>query len=154
MVNDHRAKLVRSGITDATTTGDIAQVIGDTEVVRHSTTVDAEGRTSSTRDTHHQMLASAAVLRQLRPLEGVLVYGPLPPIAVHLRAPVRRHEQPRGGRDRPTKRPTDAMGCCPTCTSLIPGTQPPNAAPRTARQAPVDLGGSAALSTRSMIRSS
>jgi hypothetical protein len=47
-VNNHRAKLVLSGIT-ATTTGYLAQVIGDTDVVRHSTTTDAEGRTSATR---------------------------------------------------------------------------------------------------------
>jgi hypothetical protein len=51
VVNDHRAKLVLSGITDSTTTGDLAQVIGDTEVVRHSTTTDVEGRTSATRAT-------------------------------------------------------------------------------------------------------
>jgi type IV secretion system protein VirD4 len=89
VVNNHRAKLVLSGITDATTTGDIAQVIGDTEVVRHSTTVDAEGRTSATQATQTQMLASAAALRQLRPFEGVLVYGHLPPVALQLRRPAR-----------------------------------------------------------------
>jgi type IV secretion system protein VirD4 len=88
VVNNHRAKLVLSGITDASTTGDIAQVIGDTEVVRRSITVDADGRTSATRSTHSQQLASAADLRQLRPFEGVLVYGHLPPIALRLRKPI------------------------------------------------------------------
>ena len=101
VVNNHRAKLVLSGITDATTTSDIAQVIGDTEVVRQSTTVDADGRTSATRATQTQMLASAADLRQLRPFEGVLVYGHLPPIALRLRRPFRvlrrRRFGPRNG---------------------------------------------------------
>lgn len=95
--NNHRAKLVLSGITDAATTGDLAQVIGDTEVVRHSTTTDAEGRTSATRATQTQMLASAAALRQLRPFEGVLVYGHLPPIALRLRNPARRRRATRRG---------------------------------------------------------
>ena len=87
VVNNHRAKLVLSGITDAATTGDIAQVIGDTEVVRQSTTIDADGRTSATRATQNQLLASAAALRQLRPFEGVLVYSHLPPIALRLSPP-------------------------------------------------------------------
>jgi type IV secretion system protein VirD4 len=95
VVNNHRAKLVLSGITDATTTSDLAQVIGDTEVVRQSTTIDADGRTSATRATQTQMLASAAALRQLRPFEGVLVYGHLPPIPLRLRKPRPDRRRPR-----------------------------------------------------------
>lgn len=96
--NNHRAKLVLSGITDANTTNDLAQVIGDTEVVRQSTTIDAEGRTSATRASQTQLLASAAALRQLRPFEGVLVYGHLPPVAIKLRRPGRPHSLGREGR--------------------------------------------------------
>ncbi len=105
MVNDHRAKLVLSGITDSTTAGDLARVIGDTEVVRHSTTTDAEGRTSATRATQTKRLASAAALRQLRPFEGVLVYGHLPPIALRLRDPNRRRRPPLRSAGRPARRP-------------------------------------------------
>jgi hypothetical protein len=87
VINNHRAKLVLSGITDASTTGDIARVIGDTDIVRESTTIVADGRTSATRGTRTQQLASAAHPRQLKPFEGVLVYGHLPPIALRLRKP-------------------------------------------------------------------
>lgn len=74
-----------SGITDAETTAELSQIIGETEVARRSTTVDADGRTSATHATHTQPLASAAGLRQLRPFEGVLVYGHLPPARIRLR---------------------------------------------------------------------
>ncbi len=84
VVNNHRAKLLLSGISDAETTAELSQIIGEAEVARHSTTVDADGRTSATRATHTQPLASAA-LRQLRPFEGVLVYGHLPPARMRLR---------------------------------------------------------------------
>lgn len=85
VVNNHRAKLLLSGITDAATTGELAQLIGETEVSRRSTTVDAEGRTSATHATQNQPLTSAAALRQLEPFEGVLVYGHLPPARIRLR---------------------------------------------------------------------
>jgi hypothetical protein len=58
-----------------------------TAEVRLRTTTDAEGTTSATRATQTKMLASAAALRQLRPFEGDLVYGHLPPIAPRLRNP-------------------------------------------------------------------
>lgn len=86
VVNNHRAKLLLSGITDAGTTGDFAQVIGDTEVHRQSTTFDAEGRMSATHADHVRPLASSADLRQLQPFQGVLVYGRYPPSRVQLRS--------------------------------------------------------------------
>ena len=85
VVNNHRAKLLLSGITDARTTTELAQLIGETHVARRSTTVDADGRTSATHATQNQPLTSAAGLRQLRPFEGVLIYGHLPPARVRLR---------------------------------------------------------------------
>ena len=85
VVNNHRAKLLLSGITDSKTTTELAQLIGETNVTRRSTTVDADGRTSATHGTHNQPLTSAAGLRQLRPFEGVLIYGHLPPARIRLR---------------------------------------------------------------------
>lgn len=85
VVNNHRAKLLLSGVTDASTTTELVQIIGDTEVARDSTTIDADGRTSATHGTHNQSLTSAAGLRQLDPFEGVLIYGHLPPARVRLR---------------------------------------------------------------------
>lgn len=85
VVNNHRAKLLLSGITDAATTAELAQIIGETNVTRRSTTVDAEGRTSATHATQNRPLTSAAGLRQLKPFDGVLIYGHLPPARIHLR---------------------------------------------------------------------
>ena len=86
VVNNHRAKLLLSGITDVGTTGDFSQVIGDTEIHRQSTTFDAEGRMSATHAEHVRPLASSAVLRQLQAFEGVLVYGRFRPTRVSLEA--------------------------------------------------------------------
>ena len=90
VVNNHRAKLLLSGITDAKTTTELAQLIGDASVSRRSTTVDADGRTSATHATQSQPLTSAAGLRQLRPFDGVLIYGHLPPARIRLRPWFRR----------------------------------------------------------------
>lgn len=98
VVNNHRAKLLLSGITDAGTTGDFSQVIGDTEIHRQSTTLDAEGRMSATHAEHVRPLASAAGLRQLRPFEGVLVYGRYPPTHVRLVASTTARTAARAGR--------------------------------------------------------
>ena len=96
VVNNHRAKLLLSGIADSKTTTELAQLIGETNVTRRSTTVDADGRTSATHGTHNQPLTSAAGLRQLRPFEGVLIYGHLPPARIRLRPwfkPARRQRR-------------------------------------------------------------
>jgi len=85
VVNNHRAKLLLSGITDARTTTELAELIGDANVTHRSTTVDPEGRTSSTHATQNQPLTSAAGLRTLKPFEGVLIYGHLPPARIRLR---------------------------------------------------------------------
>jgi type IV secretion system protein VirD4 len=95
VVNNHRAKLLLSGITDSRTTTELANLIGETSVTRRSTTVDADGRTSATHGTQNQPLTSAAGLRQLRPFEGVLIYGHLPPARIRLR-PWFRHASRRG----------------------------------------------------------
>lgn len=78
MANNHRANLLLSGITDARTIVDFAQVIGDTEIHRESTTLDAEGWMSAAHAEHVCPVATAAGLRQLRPYQGVLVYWTLP----------------------------------------------------------------------------
>lgn len=99
VVNNHRAKLLLSGITDTETTRELSQLIGETKVSKRSTTVDAQGRTSATHATQTQPLASVAALRQLRPFDGVLVYGHLPPARIRLR-PWFDDPAPRGRRRR------------------------------------------------------
>jgi len=85
VVNNHRAKLLCSGIADATTLEQVGRIIGDEihEVV--SSTVDAAGGWSRTSSTATRRLAPAELLRCLEPGEAVLVYGHLPPLRLALR---------------------------------------------------------------------
>ncbi|MBY5161478.1 type IV secretory system conjugative DNA transfer family protein [Salsipaludibacter albus] len=85
VVNNHRAKLVLGGVADTATTGDVAQLVGETDVARHSTSTDADGRVTATEATQTQLLASASMIRTMRPFEGLLVYGSLPPARLRLR---------------------------------------------------------------------
>lgn len=85
VVNNHRAKVVLSGISDPATLEHVSTLVGDEEVSQDATTTDAEGRRSTTRSVTSRRLAPAADLRRIRPGQGVLVYGHLPPARIRLR---------------------------------------------------------------------
>ena len=85
VINNHRARLLLSGIADTDTTTDAARTIGDTHVTRESLTVGAAGQQTRSTTTQTRPLATAADLRQLKPFEGVLLYGHLPPARLRLR---------------------------------------------------------------------
>lgn len=85
VVNNHRAKLALSGITDLSTLDYLSRLLGDTEVDRTTVTAQAGGGTSTSTSTAQQRLAPADALRQLRLGEAVLVYGSLPAARVRLR---------------------------------------------------------------------
>jgi type IV secretion system protein VirD4 len=85
VVNNHRAKVVLSGISDPATLDHLSHLVGEEEVVQVSTTRSAEGGISTTRSTGPRRLAPADSLRRIRPGHGVLVYGHLPPARLVLR---------------------------------------------------------------------
>jgi len=85
VVNNHRAKVVLSGISDPRTLEQVSGLLGDSEVPVRSVTTGPDGRRSSTATPSMRRLASADALRRLRPGEGVLVYGHLPPARLRLR---------------------------------------------------------------------
>jgi len=85
VVNNHRAKLVCSGIADPTTLEQMSRLIGDEERSVETLTVDRAGTASSTSSPSDHRLAPAAWLRRIGPGEAVLVYGHLPPVRVTLR---------------------------------------------------------------------
>jgi type IV secretory pathway TraG/TraD family ATPase VirD4 len=85
VVNNHRAKLVLSGISDPATLEYASRLIGDAEVRDHSVTTDAKGGRSITRSTRERRLAPDAEVRRIPPGTGVLVYGHLPPVRIKLR---------------------------------------------------------------------
>jgi type IV secretion system protein VirD4 len=85
IVNNHRAKLIGSGIADPDTLEYAARVLGEQEIAQISSTAGQEGRASTTQSTTYRSLAPAHVLRQAQPGSAVLIYGSLPPARVRLR---------------------------------------------------------------------
>jgi type IV secretion system protein VirD4 len=85
VVNNHRAKLFLSGISDPSTLDYASQLIGDEEVVLPSTTHGSQTGPSTTRSLSVRRLAPPDALRRVTPGEGILVYGNLPPARLRLR---------------------------------------------------------------------
>ena len=85
VVNNHRAKLVCSGIADPVTLQHVSGLLGDEEQAERSWTVGDDGRHSRTEAVTVRALAPAGWLRQLPPGEAVLVYGSFPPARIALR---------------------------------------------------------------------
>ncbi len=85
VVNNHRAKVICSGIADPVTLQHVSGLLGEEARVEHSWTVGEDGRRSRTEGVSVQALAPPGWLRQLPPGEAVLVYGSCPPARVALR---------------------------------------------------------------------
>lgn len=85
VVNNHRAKIVLSGISDTQTLEYASRLLGDEEVMQSSITRSAHGSRSTTQSMALRSIAPAHVLRSIRPGEGVLVYGHLPAARIRLR---------------------------------------------------------------------
>jgi len=87
VVNNHRAKLALSGISDSRTLEYLSRLAGEAELIRHSTTRDpSAGRTTTTENTQMRRLAADDQLRRIRPGGGLLLYGHLPPARLTLGA--------------------------------------------------------------------
>ncbi len=85
VVNNHRGKVVLSGISDPATLEYVSRVLGDEEVLQSSITRNTYGGNSTTQSTAFRSVAPASVLRGIKPGEGILVYGHLPPARLRLR---------------------------------------------------------------------
>ena len=86
VVNNHRAKVLLSGISDPATLEYAARLLGDEEVMQASVTRGEHGERSTTESTGYRSLAPAYVLGGVRPGDGVLVYGHLPAARLSLRS--------------------------------------------------------------------
>jgi len=86
VVNNHRAKLVCSGIADPSTLEQVSRLIGDERQPVETLTVDRAGAASTTRSRVDRRLAPAAWLRRIEPGEAVLLYGHLAPVRLALRS--------------------------------------------------------------------
>jgi len=85
VVNNHRAKLVCSGVADPVTLQHVSGLLGDEERPERSWTVGDDGRRTRTEALSVKALAPPGWLRQLPPGQAVLVYGSLPPARLALR---------------------------------------------------------------------
>ncbi len=85
VVNNHRAKLFLSGISDPSTLDYASHLIGDEEVLLPATTRGGRSGPSTTRSPTTRRLAPPDALRRIAPGEGVLLYGDLPPARLRLR---------------------------------------------------------------------
>jgi type IV secretion system protein VirD4 len=86
IANNHRAKVILSGIGDVGTLDTLSGLAGEQALREHTMTSDLrDGRRSMSSSTVYRRLAPADQLRTIRPGYGVLVYGYLPPIRLGLR---------------------------------------------------------------------
>ena len=85
VVNNHRAKVLLSGISDPATLEHVSRLVGDSEQWSTSMSVDPYGGWSRHDSPQTRPLAPAAALRGIAPGEGVLIYGHLPPARITLR---------------------------------------------------------------------
>jgi len=85
VVNNHRAKLFLSGISDPSTLDYASHLIGDEEVLLPATTRGGRSGPSTTRSPTTRRLAPPDAMRRIAPGGGVLLYGDLPPARLLLR---------------------------------------------------------------------
>jgi len=77
VVNNHRAKVVLSGISDTGTLEYVSKLCGEEEIDQQSTSTSAQGERSTTDSKQQRNLASGAYLRRMKFGEGIVVYGQL-----------------------------------------------------------------------------
>jgi len=86
IANNHRAKVLLSGVSDLTTLDLVSGLAGDHAVREVSITEDLrDGRTTRSTSTVLRRLVPTDELRRVAPGEGVMVYGHLPPVRLRLR---------------------------------------------------------------------
>lgn len=86
VVNNHRAKVVLSGISDSGTLEYVSKLIGEEEIDSTSVSISAQGERSTTESKQQRTLASGSYLRRMKFGEGIVVYGQLAPAKLVLRA--------------------------------------------------------------------
>jgi type IV secretion system protein VirD4 len=86
IANNHRAKVILSGIADVGTLDTLSGLAGEQAVHEETVTSDLrDGRRSTSSSIAYRRLAPADELRRIRPGDGVLVYGHLPAARLSLR---------------------------------------------------------------------
>ena len=85
VINNHRAKLFCSGISDVATLEHAGQLVGEADVLSTSNTYDRHGYSGRTHSSTYRRLLPGDALRRMPPGQAVLIYGSLPPAMIQLR---------------------------------------------------------------------
>jgi type IV secretion system protein VirD4 len=85
IVNNHRAKLFGTGISDPETLGYVSRIVGSGEFEQRSRNTGEQGRSSQTQGETYSELAPANLVRERDPGTALLIYGHLPPAKIRLR---------------------------------------------------------------------
>jgi type IV secretion system protein VirD4 len=86
IANNHRAKLMLSGVSDLTTLDLVSGLAGEAALREQSWSTDLrDGRRTMTTTTAFRRLVAPDELRRIPPGDGVLVYGHLPVARLRLR---------------------------------------------------------------------
>jgi type IV secretion system protein VirD4 len=83
LFNNHRAKVVLSGITDQATLGVLSHLLEDDDV--RSLTAPSAASAKDGESLRHRYPSPAETLRRIAPGQGILLYGHLPPAHLNLR---------------------------------------------------------------------
>ncbi len=79
ILNNHRAKLFGTGISDPDTLTYISQVVGPAEFSQLSRTAGRQGHNTTTEATAYRDLTPPSVVREADPRSALLIYGHRPP---------------------------------------------------------------------------
>lgn len=85
IVNNHRAKVFGSGISDPETLDYVSRIVGAGEFEQRSRTDGEHGRGTTTEGDAYRDLVPPGLLRSAEPGSAILVYGHLPPARIRLR---------------------------------------------------------------------
>jgi type IV secretion system protein VirD4 len=85
IVNNHRAKLFGTGISDPETLSYVSRLLGTARFEQRSRNTGERGRRSHTEGETYRDLAPANLVREREPGSALLVYGSLPPAKIRLR---------------------------------------------------------------------
>ncbi len=86
IANNHRAKVMLSGVADLGTLDLVSGLAGEAAVREETMTADLrDGRRTRSSSVSFRRLAPADQLRRIRPGEGVVIYGHLPATRIGLR---------------------------------------------------------------------
>jgi type IV secretion system protein VirD4 len=82
VITNHGTKVIYAGVSDPTSFGYVASLVGEEEIPTRSITADLRidgGRRSVSESTIHRPLVPGHLLRLLRPGDALLIHGTLPP---------------------------------------------------------------------------